>query len=218
MNSRSNRKNVIPYLITIFVSVILLFAANRYVSSGESIFHGDSQDNIARAVVRTITEKTHSSREYDETTTVESTDILFSAGIQSGRFSGRNITAIQTLDGFSYVEIKEVEPGDRVMLILNEISPNEFEWRFVDYVRSDKLVYLAVFFFIALILFGRAKGFNTILSLSFTCLAVFTVFVPSILSGRNIYLWSLLTCVYVILTTLLIVSGFNRKTLAAAAG
>ncbi len=216
INSRS--RNIIAYTLTVILSILVLIAANRYVASGESIFHGDSDTVITRAVVKTIMDITHSSREYDESTVIESTDILFTASIQTGDFSGRNITAIQTIDGFSYIEPKQVEPGDKIMLILIEIGNNEFEWRFIDYIRSDKLIYLGIIFVIILIIFGRLKGINTILSLVLTCLAIFAVFVPSILSGKNIYLWSVITCLYVILTTLLIVSGFNRKTIAAAVG
>jgi len=218
MESNSSGKNIILYIITVLLSILMLLVANRYVSSGEKIFPGDSENVIARAVVKTIVDITHSSREYDESTVIESTDILFTASIQSGNFSGRNINAIQTIDGFSYVEQKRVEPGDKIMLILTEIGQNEYEWRFIDYIRSDKLIYLGFLFIIILVIFGRIKGINTILSLVFTCLAIFTVFVPSILSGKNIYLWSVLTCFYVIVTTLLIVSGFNKKTLAAATG
>ena len=216
LNSRS--RNIIAYTVTVILSILILIAANRYVASGESVFHGDSDTVITRAVVKTIMDITHSSREYDESTVIESTDILFTASIQTGDFSGRNITAIQTIDGFSYIEPKQVEPGDKIMLILTEIGENEFEWRFIDYIRSDNLIYLGIIFVIVLIIFGRLKGLNTILSLVLTCLAIFAVFVPSILSGKNIYLWSVLTCIYVILTTLLIVSGFNRKTIAAAVG
>lgn len=49
-------------------------------------------------------------------------------------------------------------------------------------------------------------------------MAVFLVFIPSVLSGYNIYLSSILICAYVILMTLAIVGGFNKKSAAAALG
>ncbi|MCL2411774.1 MAG: YibE/F family protein, partial [Treponema sp.] len=64
----------------------------------------------------------------------------------------------------------------------------------------------------------RKKGFNTLLSLGFTFAAIFAVFIPAILSGKNIYLMSILVCVYTIAMTLLIVIGFNKKSLASVAG
>jgi uncharacterized membrane protein len=44
------------------------------------------------------------------------------------------------------------------------------------------------------------------------------VFVPAIISGQNAYLWSSAVCLFTILSTLLLVSGANRKTVAAAVG
>jgi len=69
-----------------------------------------------------------------------------------------------------------------------------------------------------LLAFGGKKGFNTLLTLGLTCGAVFAVFIPSILSGQNIYLWSILVCLYSILTTLLILNGYNKKSLSAILG
>jgi uncharacterized membrane protein len=68
------------------------------------------------------------------------------------------------------------------------------------------------------LLFGGKKGFNTILSLALTCAAVFAVFIPAILSGQNVYVMSLLVCVYTIVMTLLLVVGFNKKSLTSAMG
>ena len=44
------------------------------------------------------------------------------------------------------------------------------------------------------------------------------VFIPSILSGKNIYLSSIIVCIYTIIMTYLIVNGINKKTLAATLG
>ena len=62
---------------------------------------------------------------------------------------------------------------------------------------------------------GMIKGLNTILSLIFTCLAIFLVFIPSVLAGRSIYLWSIITCLFIILMTLLFINNLSKKTLCA---
>jgi uncharacterized membrane protein len=51
-----------------------------------------------------------------------------------------------------------------------------------------------------------------------TCAAVFAVLIPSILTGKNIYLMAVLVCAYVTIMTLLIVIGYNKKSLSAAIG
>lgn len=67
-------------------------------------------------------------------------------------------------------------------------------------------------------MFGRSKGLKTILSLVFTCLAIFVVFVPAILAGYNAYFVSIITCLFTIAMTLALVSGPSRKSLSAALG
>ena len=92
------------------------------------------------------------------------------------------------------------------------------EWIFGGYARFDTLLLLGILFFVLLLVFGRMKGFNTIVSLTFTVLAIFTVFIPSILSGYNIYLMSLVTCIFTIAMTLLITNGASTKSIATILG
>lgn len=65
---------------------------------------------------------------------------------------------------------------------------------------------------------GRWKGVNTLLSLVFTFLFVFLVFVPAVMAGYNAYLWSVITCVFTIVMTLLLINSTSRKTLATIIG
>ena len=85
-------------------------------------------------------------------------------------------------------------------------------------LRTDKLMILMVAFLLLILLFGGKKGVNTIVSLGFTCLAIFGVFVPSVLAGANIYITSVIICLYTIIMTLVIVNGCDKKTLSAIIG
>lgn len=84
--------------------------------------------------------------------------------------------------------------------------------------RLNGLMFLVGFFFIGLLILGKFNGLKTIISLSITCGAIFMLFIPSILSGHNIYLSSILTAIFITLTTLPLVSGYNKKSLAATIG
>ena len=59
---------------------------------------------------------------------------------------------------------------------------------------------------------------HTLVSLLLTFGAVFLVFLPLVLGGYNIYLSAIAVCIYVIVSTLLLVNGANAKTLVAIAG
>ena len=139
--------------------------------------------------------------------------IVFQAIITGGIRKGQIVTAEQSLSGFLLSTPREVREGDSVLLIRNEAG-----WFWNGFFRSNKMLVLGIVFVLCVLLLGGKKGFNTIISLALTCSAVFAVFIPSILSGKNIYLMAALVCVYTTIMTLLIVIGYNKKSLAAALG
>jgi len=139
--------------------------------------------------------------------------LLFEAEILRGPRRGEAVSATQSFTGLAQDSLREVEPGDSILLI-----GFGDEWFFNGFYRAGRLLALAALFALCVLIFGRRKGFNTLLSLGLTCAAVFAVFIPSILSGKNIFAMALLVCAYTTVATLLIVIGFNRKSLAAALG
>jgi len=68
---------------------------------------------------------------------------------------------------------------------------------------------------LGMIVFGRMKGVNTLVTFAFTCLAIFYVFLPAISAGRNPYLWSIITCLYISVIALLFVNGASKKSFVA---
>lgn len=91
-------------------------------------------------------------------------------------------------------------------------------WYFVDYYRLDKIMYLALVFAILLVVIGRVKGINTLVSLAFTTMFVFSVFLPWVLNGKNIYLGVLATCGFTIIMSLMILEGATKKSLVTILG
>ena len=87
-----------------------------------------------------------------------------------------------------------------------------------DYQRFDQILILGAVFVLLVLLIGHWQGVNTLISLALTCLAVFYVFIPAVLAGESIYLWSIATCIYVTFMTLFIVNGVNAKSIGAILG
>ena len=154
--------------------------------------------------------------------------ITFEAMVTSGSLKGITVTATQQRDSIIAVMPERVEAGDEIVLTYasdseldedgNVVENGNYIWTFSNYNRLPALLWIGALFFLLLILFGKKKGINTIVSLIFTCLAIFVVFVPSILSGYNIYASSVITCIFIIVVTLLIVVGITRKGVCAAVG
>jgi uncharacterized membrane protein len=147
------------------------------------------------------------------------TIITFQARLTSGDDRNTYVTAEQVLSDHIAVNSVRVLEGDRVLLAaFSQYDGGPTIWYYMEHVRINTILILGAVFVLLLLLFGRLKGLNAILSLGFTCLAIFTILIPSILSGRNIYITAIIVCVFSIIVTLFIVYGVNRKSLAAVAG
>jgi len=215
-SKNSTLYRVITYLIIVAVSALLLYAGNKAATKGLTLFDDEYAQEVVKAIVEEIESRDVESFYLDENTTIDNVSIVFRAKVESGTYKGKTVAAMQTIDSFSVKNTVEVKQGDKVLLIKSDME--EAEWYFSDYLRTDSLFIFGLLFILALIIFGRKKGFNTIISLAFTCAAIFMVFIPAILSGRNIYLWSILICVYSVLMTFLVVNGLSKKTFAASIG
>ena len=121
--------------------------------------------------------------------------VLFTAKVTSGLKKGMEITAVQVIDSMYPVEQKQVRKGDRVLLAQNQYTQmSSVPYMFSEYYRLGFMVILGVLYGILLILMGKSKGVNTVISLTLTVGAVFWVFVPAVLNGKNIYFSFSLLC------------------------
>ncbi len=206
------------YFLTIIFSVILLFVGNRMTTYRFQVADLGAENKPFEAKVVEIVDRQTAEQTIGESAPSEGVTIIFFCRALGGRLAGQTITAMQTNDGFMAVHQKEVEVGDHVLIDRSQNVYAQHEWELREYVRTGPIFVLGAVFFLFLLLFGRGKGLNTIISLVLTCVAIFGVFIPSILTGHNIYLWSMMISLYVIVMTLMIVNGPDKKSLAAIVG
>lgn len=90
----------------------------------------------------------------------------------------------------------------------------------IEPIIKDKisLLYLLILFLAGLTIIGGRKGVKTILTLIFTILIISQLLLPMILHGYNPIAVSIGVASLVIIITLLIISGFNKKTFSAIIG
>ena len=204
----------ITYLATVFIALLCVIAGHAITAGGLEIFQNSSQE-VVQAKVQRVLERQDVLESSDDITHFRGEIIIFEAEVTKGQRRGSVLMASQSAGDFSLAAPKEVEQGDSVLLTYN---PFNNEWYLYGHLRTNRLLALGIFFTLCVLIFGGKKGFNTILSLSLTCGAVFGVFIPAILSGKNIYVMALLVCAYTIVMTLLLVVGFTKKTLTAITG
>lgn len=231
MKPNKKTADLIIYAAVVVFAVVFLYAGNIIASGdweGFGSFHDDEwQFRTAEARVTAIL---HVEETWD-TEWMVNIQRTFEASIVRSAYSGEvgaTVVAVQNIANYFGVQPNEIAEGDRVVLIFfppmfpgdeaESEGEGEGEWYFLEHVRINAIGVLGAAFVILLVIFGRAKGFNAVLSLGFTCSAIFAVFIPSLLSGGNIYVSALIVCAYSVVVTLFMLNGVNQKSLAAAAG
>ncbi|MCL2106881.1 MAG: YibE/F family protein [Oscillospiraceae bacterium] len=215
--TEERQRQWIVYGITLLLSLGFLLAGNRVAMGGQRIFNPQGDYSIIAArVLHMLAEE---SSDYGEQNDLTLTTIRFEARVLSrGPLKNETIHCVQEIDSAYATDHTGVGRGDSVLLLVEEEASGETGYIFYNYMRTTPLLLLTALFIALVILFARKKGINTILSLCLTVLAIFTVLVPAVLTGRNIYLWTLMICVYIVTTNLLLVQGPSIKSLTAGLG
>lgn len=200
-------KNVIVYIAVVIFSLLFFYFGNRYTMADYKLLNNQGIDATHTGVITEITNE----QDYSYQNGLGGSKITFKATLKD---TGEEIEGSQVVDDYDPVPYRKVTKGDKILLDYDDTNG----WQFTEYIRTDALFILGILFVVAILFFGRMKGLNTIISLGFTCVAIFAVFIPAVIGGRNIYLWSIGICIYTIIMTLLIVNGPNTKTLTACIG
>ena len=197
MNLNIRKKQMITYAAVLLVSILYIIVGHNLAIANYHAFSGDDQSIVIKAEVVELTDRYTVMYPLNEFEYAEDETIVFRAKVTSGDMKGQTIEAAQTLDYFTAVHLPVVEPGDRILLYSIPGGMAEHEWLMSDYQRFDQILILGAVFVLLVLLIGHWQGVNTLISLALTCLAVFYVFIPAVLAGESIYLWSIATCIYV---------------------
>lgn len=212
----SNKKtNIIIYFITIIFSIAFIvigYNSNKVDLTGENYTHSYKAEIISINDISTL----DLGYEYGD---LSSTTITASAKIKNKDLKDEIVEIYQYLDDVVAVNPKQIDIGDKVIIAsLFSRTGEGTDWTFMEYDRSNILIGLVLSFFILIILFCRKKGVNTLISLILTCLSIFMVFIPAILKGKNIYISSIVVSIFIIIMNLLIIHGWNKKTICSLLG
>lgn len=138
--------------------------------------------------------------------------------ITNGAFKNEIIEVENYIDPNSAYNII-VNKGDGIFLITEVDKEGHITVAYVTEIIKDKyLIFLTVAFIITLILVGRFKGLKAAITLALTAIAVVKILLPLILKGYNPILISAVISIGIIIITLTIIGGFNRKTLSTIIG
>lgn len=213
------KKERIVFISAIVISIIYLFVGNRIAMKNNKFFDKALKLDYPRAKITRVIDRKETPFQIDGLTDQYNIDIIFEAKILSGEHKGNQVIATQNISTYITGTIDEVKAGDTVLLYQGTTNDGtSTNWYFVEYSRTTALIVLGAIFLGLILLFGKFKGVKTIVALVTTCLAIFGVFIPAILGGQNIYAWTIITCAFITFSTVLIVYGYSKKTIATALG
>ena len=138
--------------------------------------------------------------------------------ILDGNHKGEILTIRHTIERImpGYYIFK---PGDKLLIRATEDSSGTLETVKIQEKVRDTQVYLIVGLFIVLLLIiGGFNGLKTLISLVIAVAMIFFGYIPLIIRGVNPILASLGISIPVVIITLVIISGWNIKTLVAIIG
>lgn len=211
-----NKKKLITSVIVIIISILFIFIGNSMCPYEKS---KSDELNLIKAKVTEILDVKESLYSLDSSATKK--EITFNAKITSGEHKGEIITMTETIDGFILPKPREVKKGDHILCTYfdeTEIMGGESGWVYISHNRSTILTVLVIGFFALIILIGKRKGVSTLISLIITLAVIFWVFIPSILFGKNIYFSTIIIGVFIILMSIILLNGINKKSLCAILG
>ena len=207
------KNNKFQQFASVVLSIIILLIAASFCKYTVPV---STDENLEKAVVTEVIATTTGQSIRDTTVTT----IVFSAKITSGDEKGNVYKMTQLLDEMSPPVPKPVDVGDKILVMYTE-PETESTVSGWSYAGANNIygVILLIGAFLALILIiGRSKGVATILSLVITAVAVFSIFIPSVLLGYNIYVFTIGVTLFIIFSSLCILNGWNKKTLCAIIG
>ena len=112
----------------------------------------------------------------------------------------------------------DVKPGQEVIVALDQKPDGTLEINIADYNRTPVLAWLLGAFLLAFLVFGGKQGFKSLLALLITVLLVACVLLPLSLQGFNPLMISVFICLAATATSILLIGGFTKKSLAAIMG
>ncbi len=195
-------RKYIAYAVLVILVVICLYTYNNMVDQGDFVYGK-------------IIEKLGTYADEEAYVTINTYDVK----ILNGKYKNMQIQVEENInDMMSYSE--KVGVGTEVVLGLEmDDTTGEIENSYIMTTRKDNyIIFLVIIFMFLIVIIGGFKGFKSLIALILTILAIFYVLLPKLLAGGNPILWSSFIAFIIAVFTMTIVSGFNKKTLAAIMG
>lgn len=215
------KKNIFKYIknkefalvIGVIIFTILLIVVSKSIFKGGFLPDKYNKDmKYYNAVVTEILSNDLSKDPYLEDVEVGSQKILVK--IDFKEFSEEKYVIENPISRLYNIKVEE---GSKVIVGVLE-KDGQLQMNLYSYDRSNMIYLLIVIFIASIVLIGGFKGIKSLVALFFTLVCCVYLMVPLMLRGLNPILAGILMSILSITVTLILVSGFNKKTLTAILG
>lgn len=198
-------------LLTLLLSLLFVFSAGTVhaATSTSSTVLNETTDKYFHGTVMTIV------RDGTDETGDSFQDVR--VHIDSGDLKGveKEIRVVDSADQKSRV----LGLGDTVIVLESAGLDGKQNFAVMDLYRFPKVVILvAIFFLIILWVVGRRRGILSILALAWSIAILMFFIVPRIAHGSNPFVVSILGAFFIVIVSIVLAHGFNRRTIIASVG
>ncbi|MBR4461221.1 MAG: YibE/F family protein [Erysipelotrichaceae bacterium] len=135
--------------------------------------------------------------------------------VKSGRYKGETLLAYNYVGPIYSVPVKV---NDGVTLIISTYSDGSHQASVYELNRIPGIVIMIVLFALATVLIGGKNGAKSLIGLVFIALCLFLILLPGLMKGAPPVLMTFIVCTFIAAFSLMIMSGFNTKTVCAFLG
>ena len=215
------------YISLIFLLMINFYVGNVYATEAENI------------IENTVSEESQEIIETNDDNAIEATAIVIKVGeervvdnggmidtlqdvtvkIQDGEYKSEELEATYNLSYDIEGKIKgyALKEGDKVQVQITE-DGSSLNVTVIDFVRNTYILAMFLIFLLSIVVIGGKQGVKAIAGLLVTILAVYFIMIKGIYKGFDPIWTSILTCVFIIAATFVIIGGINKKIVTAAIG
>lgn len=179
-------------------------------------------------MINANSEVAHSSMGYSSDTVFARVNQIVEVGdIQLGEVTQKyQIVKVEVLEGEHSNDFFTVDYGkrsilpsdkllklnDHIMVMITTMPNDDINASFVDYVRTDSLIVLGIFFVLACFVVSGWKGFRSLVATGLSILIILFFIVPQINAGKNPVLVSLIGSFVFLTLSQYLVYGWTMKT------
>lgn len=141
----------------------------------------------------------------------------FEIQVLNGKYKGSRVVVKEMVDE-AMLFYDKTEVGKSVVLQYQEEDNKINDAHIVVGRKDDTLKQVVILFLISIIVVGGLKGIKSLISLVITIVLILKLLLPKLLIGGNPLFWTVIVSVIITVISIIIISGFNKKSLASILG